>query len=300
MPKANSARADVSGILLLDKPAGVSSNHVLQRAKRLLGADKAGHAGTLDPFATGALPLAFGEATKACTFMLSQRKAYRATAAFGTQTDTGDLTGEAIAQATVPALNEADVRAVLQRFMGRQMQTPPRYAALKKDGVPQYELARRGIEFECVAREISIESIALMAMTDTELVLDVVCGKGTYIRALVEDIARALGTLAHTRALHRHWVEPFVDADWINLAALESYDASARHALLLPVDAGLCEMPISRLDAASAARFLQGQRLALGLPEGLWRVYQAQELLGIGQSDARGVMHIQRLLKKVT
>ena len=295
-------RRAVNGILLLDKPVDMSSNFALQRVKWLLKAEKAGHAGTLDPFATGALPIALGEATKTCTFMLTAGKAYRTTLLLGQQTDTGDLTGQVISEAPVPALDAAHIAAVLATFLGKQMQQPPRYCALKKEGVPMYKLARDGVEFETQAREIEIHSIQLLSFQDNRLEFATECGKGTYIRSLVESIGIALGTLAHAVALHRDWVDPFKSAPLISLAALEAMDFEARLQQLLPIDAGITAMPELMLETPEAKRFLQGQRLALRKTPGLYRVKHRTEsesltrILGIAQSDAEGVLQIQRLL----
>ena len=293
-------RREVNGIILLDKPVAASSNFALQRVKWLLKAEKAGHAGTLDPFATGALPIALGEATKTCTFMLTARKAYRATALLGQQSDTGDLTGQIIAQSAVPALEVTEITAVLASFLGKQMQQPPRYCALKKDGVPMYQLARSGVEFETQAREIEIHSIRLLSYQDNRLEFETECGKGTYIRSLVESIGSALGTLAHAVALHRDWVDPFKGAPLISLDELEAMDLPTRLTHLLPIDAGISAMPEIILETAEAKRFLQGQRLPLRKQPGFYRIKHRAEsltrILGIGQSDAEGVLQIQRLL----
>ena len=295
-----SERRAVNGVILIDKPIGMSSHFALQRVKWLLKADKAGHAGTLDPFATGALPVALGEATKTCTFMLTARKAYRATALLGQQSDTADLTGQIIAHSNVPALDAAKIAAVLDSFHGKQMQQPPRYCALKKDGVPMYQLAREGVEFETQAREIEVHSIKLLSYQDNRLEFETECGKGTYIRSLVESIGGALGTLAHAVALHRDWVDPFKGVPLISLDALENMDLDARWSQLLPIDAGITAMPEIMLETPEAKRFLQGQRLPLRKSPGFYRVKHGADsltrILGIAQSDAEGVLQIQRLL----
>jgi tRNA pseudouridine55 synthase len=295
-PNQRTQRRKIDGIILLDKPVDASSNYALQKVKWLLKAEKAGHAGTLDPFATGALPIALGEATKTCTYMLTARKCYRATALLGQQSDTGDLTGQMVAQAAVPELSADEVAAVLQRFLGKQMQRPPRYSALKKDGVPMYKLARDGVEFETQAREIEVHSIRLLSYQDNRVEFETECGKGTYIRSLVEDIGIALGTLAHSVSLHRNWVDPFKSAPLVSLDALEALDFEARLTHLLPLDAGITALPELVLDSAHAKRYLQGQRLPLRKAPGLYRVKYGALALGISESDSEGVLQIQRLL----
>jgi len=195
--------APVDGLLLLNKPAGITSNQALQKVKRLLQAKKAGHTGSLDPAATGMLPLCFGEATKVCAYLLEADKTYRVTARLGEATNTGDRDGEISATAEVPDLDRSAWEQILAQFCGEIDQVPPMFSALKKDGKRLYELARKGQVVEREARRIRIDEISLLEISGTRLVLRVKCSKGTYIRTLVEDIARAAGTVAHTARLHR-------------------------------------------------------------------------------------------------
>jgi tRNA pseudouridine55 synthase len=226
-------------VLLLNKPAGLTSNQALQRVRRLLNARKAGHTGSLDPAATGMLPLCFGEATKVCAFLLDADKTYRVTAKLGTATDTGDATGSVIESADVPQLTGDEWDGVLQRFLGGSLQVPPMYSALKKDGKRLYELARKGETVEREPRPIRIDAIELLEVASTRLVFRVRCSKGTYVRSLVEDIARAAGTVAHTARLHRETVAEFRAGQMLDLQAVEDAAAAAPGALrerLLPPD----------------------------------------------------------------
>ena len=202
---------DITGVLLLDKPEGLSSNHALQRARRALDAKKGGHTGTLDPFATGLLVCCFGKATKICGPMLNVDKTYEATLLLGSETDSGDLTGEVV-QAAGPefaGVSLAEVEAVLPQFMGEIQQIPPMYSALKRDGRPLYEYARQGIELEREPRTVTIYALKLLEFSTHQLRLEVFCSKGTYIRTLAQDIGRALGCYAHLTALRRTTVGPF-------------------------------------------------------------------------------------------
>ncbi|KGF29182.1 MULTISPECIES: tRNA pseudouridine(55) synthase TruB [Oligella] len=202
---------DITGVLLLDKAVDLSSNQALQRARRLFNANKAGHTGTLDPFATGLLVCCFGRATKISTNMLAADKSYRATLSLGAETDSGDLTGEIVAQAELAGidLTKDRVLAVLQQFIGEIQQIPPMHSALKRDGKPLYEYARQGIELEREPRQVTIYSIDLIELAGDQLVLDVACSKGTYIRTLAQDIGRALGCFAYLKALRRLSVGDF-------------------------------------------------------------------------------------------
>ncbi len=215
---------ELDGVLLLDKPEGLSSNHALQRAKHAMDARKAGHTGTLDPFATGLLVCCMGRATKIAGSMLSADKGYRATLAFGQETDSGDLTGVVVSEAPVDfaGVTEAALRDVLATFLGTQLQTPPMVSALKRDGKPLYEYARQGIVLEREPREITIRHIELLSFTPTHAEIDVLCSKGTYIRTLAQDIGRILGCFAHLSALRRTMVGPFKLDDAVELAALQS------------------------------------------------------------------------------
>ncbi len=215
---------ELDGVLLLDKPVGLSSNHALQRAKHAMDARKAGHTGTLDPFATGLLVCCMGRATKIAGSMLNADKGYLATLAFGQETDSGDLTGVVVSEAPADfsGVSEAALRDVLATFVGTQLQIPPMVSALKRDGKPLYEYARQGIVLEREPREITIRHIDLLSFSSTHAEIDVLCSKGTYIRTLAQDIGRILGCFAHLSALRRTMVGPFRLDDAVELAALQS------------------------------------------------------------------------------
>jgi len=226
----------LDGILLLDKPAGLSSNHALQHAKRALNAQKAGHTGTLDPFATGLLVCCLGRATKLSKLLLGADKTYQATLAFGTETDTGDLTGQVVSQAPADfaGVSQAELQAVLRTFVGEIEQIPPMYSALKRDGKPLYEYARAGIEVAREARRVTIHTLELTRASSTEAEISVACSKGTYIRTLAQDIGRALGCGAHLAALRRSQVGPFALADAVTLEHLQTL-SDPTQALLAPL-----------------------------------------------------------------
>jgi tRNA pseudouridine55 synthase len=285
----------IDGILLLDKPPGLSSNQALQQAKRLLAARKAGHTGTLDPLATGMLPLCFGEATKVAGYMQAARKEYVTTFALGATTTTADADGEILERRPVPALDPAHVDAVLGRFVGRIRQRPPAYSAIKRDGVPLYALARRGEAVEAPERDVEIFAIERVALDAAALSLRVLCGSGTYIRSLAVDVGAALGCGAHVAALRRTFVDPFAGRPMTTLDALA---AGAEE--LLPVDAGLGGMPEVRVDAATLERLRRGQRIALddAPTAGVFRVYGAGDarLAALAERDASGAVRPTRVL----
>jgi len=226
----------LDGILLLDKPVGLSSNHALQRVKRILNAQKAGHTGTLDPFATGLLICCLGRATKLCGAMLNADKTYKATLAFGSETDTGDFTGSVTARAPddFAGVDEAALRQVLTTFTGEIEQIPPMHSALKRDGKPLYEYARAGIELEREPRRVTIHTIELLNVSPLHAEIEVACSKGTYIRTLAQDIGRALGCYAHLSALSRTHAGPFALADAVTLEQLQAL-SDPKEALLPPV-----------------------------------------------------------------
>lgn len=261
-------RRQLDGVLLLDKPLGLSSNDALLRAKRLLLAKKAGHTGTLDPLATGLLPLCFGEATKFSQDLLDAAKTYEATVHLGVRTTTGDAEGEAVATRPVTC-DEAAVHAILADFRGALLQIPPMYSALKRDGKPLYEYARAGQAVERAARPVTIHRLELLACAlpaSPEFKLRIMCSKGTYIRTLAEDIGEALGCGAHLVALRRTGVGALTLAQAVTLEDLSSAGEEARSAWLQPVDTLLSSFPAARLDALLAQRFRHGQRLRL--PDG--------------------------------
>jgi tRNA pseudouridine55 synthase len=300
-PRARVARRPVHGVLLLDKPIGLSSNQALQRAKWLLRAEKAGHTGTLDPLATGVLPLCFGAATKFSQMHLDADKSYETVVRLGIKTSTADAEGEVISERPV-MVTPVQIEQVLRRFTGPIAQVPPMHSALKKDGKALYEYARAGIEVERVARQVTIYGLKVLeALVDTaqpaiKLVVD--CSKGTYIRTLGEDIGEALGCGAHLSALRRIRTGGFDSTQCVSLAALEAMSEEERMACLLPVDALLPAHGVVTLDSENAARFLSGMRR-----RGLWpdadqvAVYAAspKALLGTAQVKAGELIPVRLL-----
>lgn len=262
-PRVRVARRPVHGVLLLDKPLGLSSNDALQKVKWLLRGEKAGHTGTLDPLATGVLPLCFGAATKFSQLHLDADKTYRATARLGVKTSTGDAEGDVIETRPV-AVTQAQIDAVVRRFTGPIRQVPPMYSALKRDGKPLYEYARAGIELERPARDVEIFelNVALAPTESAQAAIEIIakCSKGTYIRTLGEDIGEALGCGAHLTSLRRIATGDFAIAQCVTLAALEAMSEDERLACLLPVDALLAQHRRVMLDAQNAGRFLSGVR----------------------------------------
>jgi tRNA pseudouridine55 synthase len=271
-PRTRVQRRPVHGVLLLDKPYGLSSNDALQKAKWLLRAEKAGHTGTLDPLATGVLPLCFGAATKFSQLHLDADKTYEAIAVLGIQTSTGDLEGEVVAEKPVN-LTPEQLQQVQHKFTGPIAQIPPMYSALKKDGKALYDYARAGIEVEREARHIVIHKLALEEIAPVNaqrrLKMTVTCSKGTYIRTLGEDIAVALGTCAHLSALRRIQTGPFGIAECISLEELEALPEADREMKLLPVDALLDGHTPVTLPAVDAGRFLSGVRRRGDWPDNL-------------------------------
>ncbi len=263
-PRARVQRRPVHGVLLLDKPLGLSSNQALQKAKWLLRAEKAGHTGTLDPLATGVLPLCFGAATKFSGLHLDADKTYEATLQLGVTTTTGDAEGEVIERRAVPAITPEQLEAVRQRFLGRITQVPPMHSALKKEGKALYEYARAGIEVERAPREVAIHALNLaLAQVDqaqAAIKIEVTCSKGTYIRTLGEDIGQALGCGGHLTRLRRTATGPFVAAQCTTLPALEALDDHERLNLLQPAEALLPDHTAVTLAADDAAKFLTGLR----------------------------------------
>ena len=256
----------VSGVLLIDKPQGMTSQQVVSKVKYLLKSDvhdskKAGHTGTLDPMATGLLPICLGEATKFSHYQLDAVKSYQAIIKLGEQTDTGDAEGEIITTIPVPHVTQAMLQSVTEQFLGEIMQVPPMYSALKKDGKKLYELAREGIEVERAARPLTIYKLSLTPLSAQQLQLTVTCSKGTYVRVLAEDIAKALGTVGHLTALRRIQTGDFEIANAITLADFAALDVAARFDKLLAVDACVHSLPSLVLDDNQSKRIRQGQRL---------------------------------------
>ncbi|HVE88365.1 MAG TPA: tRNA pseudouridine(55) synthase TruB [Burkholderiaceae bacterium] len=299
MGRSRGARWDrINGVLLLDKPRGMTSNAALQSARRLLNAAKAGHTGTLDPMATGLLPLTFGEATKFSADLLNADKSYRATIKLGVTTTSGDADGTVVAIREVSVSNE-ELIETLTRFVGTIEQVPPMHSALKHDGQPLYKLARAGGEVARAPRQISVHRLVLVEHREDELVIDVDCSKGTYVRVLAEDIGMALGCGAHLSALRRTRAGRLSVDDAVTLATLETMAPELRRAGLLPEDELLGSLATVLLDAAHTARFRQGQRLALDAEprNSRVRVYGGgNELLGTATINEWGVVEPQRLV----
>jgi tRNA pseudouridine55 synthase len=280
-PRTRRIRRRVDGVLLLDKPSGLSSNAALQRARRAFDAEKAGHTGTLDPLASGLLPLCFGEATKFAQFLLDATKRYTATVRFGITTTTGDAEGDVLETRPV-TLAHSDVEAVLPDFTGRLSQVPPAYSALKFEGRSHYEYARAGIDVPRPPRDIEILEISLLEWNAPDAVLDVTCTKGTYIRVLGEDIGRALGCGAHLAGLRRTATGGFGIADAVTLERLEAMSAAEREAVLLPAATMLRDLPSLALATPEAARFRQGAAVpAPGSADGACAVFDGGVLLGV-------------------
>lgn len=302
-PAASGRSAAIDGILLLDKPAGVTSNGALQRVKRLLRARKAGHTGSLDPAATGMLPLCFGEATKVSAFLLDADKTYRVTARLGRSTDTGDAEGQETAIKPVPALDAAAWASILDGFLGESRQVPPMYSALKKDGKRLYELARKGETVEREARPITVHAMDLLEAAGTRLVFRVRCSKGTYVRTLVEDVAARAGTVAYTRSLHRESVgdfDPRAMLDMEAIAALAGEGPGVLAAHLLPPDRGLSGFPAVEVDSDAAGRLRHGMtvRASAASATGLVRLYgpgEPPEFIGIGERSDAGEVAPKRI-----
>ena len=290
-PRARVARRPVHGVLLLDKPLGLSSNDALQKAKWLLRAEKAGHTGTLDPLATGVLPLCFGAATKFSQLHLDADKTYEAVALLGIKTSTGDAEGEVIARRPVD-VTEAQIAEVTRRFTGRQRQVPPMHSALKKDGRALYEYARAGIEVERAPRDVEIfelnVTLAAVVHGDKAINIRAKCSKGTYIRTLAEDIGEALGCGAHLTALRRTATGNFDLSHCVTLEALEAMTEPERLACLLPVESLLPDHICVTLDADNAGRFLSGVRR-----RGNWPDAQQVAVYGEDPHTLLGSAHIK-------
>ena len=261
MNQRRSTRVDVNGWIVLDKPVGITSTHVVSRLKRIFNAKKAGHAGTLDPLASGLLPIAFGEATKTVPFVQDGEKAYRFTVRWGIETDSDDADGAVVrtsdARPELPA-----ILAALPRFIGEIMQTPPVYSAIKVNGERAYDLARDGEVVELAARPVNIKALDLVSHSADEAVLEARCGKGTYVRAIARDLGRLLGCLGHVTALRRTRVGPFTEMDSVTLATLEAEGAVALD-YLQSVETGLAEVPCVVVDRDGASRLRRGQALIL-------------------------------------
>lgn len=314
----------VHGILLLDKPSGGSSNHALQRAKRIFGASKAGHTGSLDPLATGMLPVCFGEATKLAAYLLDADKGYETTLKLGVTTSSADSDGEVLQTRQVPAeLDHEKFQSLCSRFAGKIQQIPPMVSAIKIDGKRLYKLAREGKEVERPARLVTIHDLSVLSFSGDSARLAVRCSKGTYIRSLVTDIGEAIGCGAHVTALRRTFVSPFNSQPMITFDTLDqmmkpvSWEGLPQgevadkdswpvlDSLLLPPDAGLNHMPLVTLDEAARIAFMHGQEAACSCEAGekssaerMCRVYDdAGQLIGLGETDGTGTVSPRRVFQ---
>ncbi|WP_455209036.1 tRNA pseudouridine(55) synthase TruB [Kaarinaea lacus] len=302
MGKRRSKGRDVDGILLLDKPQGLTSNQALQKVKHLFQARKAGHTGSLDPLATGMLPICFGEATKISNFLLNADKRYLAVCKLGIRTDSADADGQVIETRPVRGIADHDISRVLQEFLGEQQQVPPMHSAIKQDGVPLYKLAHQGIEVDRQARIITVHRMNLVRFENDILELDISCSKGTYIRALADDIGKALGCGAHIAALRRLQVGSFEGAEMYTLEDLNKLleqGVTALDQTLLPVDAGLGDLTELQLSADATFYIRQGQ--AVFVPQlkntGYLRLYDPTcAFLGIGVVLEDGRVALKRLM----
>lgn len=277
-------RRPVSGVFLLNKPLGISSNAALQKVRWLYRAEKAGHTGALDPLASGLLPICLGEATKFSHYLLDSTKRYQTTIQLGHSTTTGDVEGEILLQAEIPELDEERIRQVLAQFKGNIEQVPPMYSALKKEGRPLYELARKGIEIEREARPVSIYAIELLSFTAQSITLDITCSKGTYIRVLGEDIAQALGSYGHLTYLHRIKTGPFDLIPSYTIEYLESLNEAEREALLLPVYAPVDHFPKIQVPEGRSEYFSRGMESNIEhIAETQVLVFDGEKCLGLAE-----------------
>ncbi len=292
----------INGIVIVDKAMGISSNRALQEVKRLYNANKAGHTGSLDPLATGVLPLCLGEATKVSRFLLDSDKKYRARLKLGARTDSGDSEGTIIASCTDFSVSHRQLEKALQQFLGEIKQVPPMHSALKVNGVPLYKLARKGKTIAREARNITVYSIELTAFKNDEIELEIACSKGTYIRTIADDLGQALGCGAHVSALRRTRAGVFTEADCVTTETLraeyrlEGFAGIDQH--LVAMDKAIADLPEVVLPSITASFIKQGQAvLVRHLPEeGLVRLYEEQQFIGIGCIDDDGKLAPGRLI----
>ena len=289
----------INGVLLLDKSAGMSSNGAVQRAKRLFQASKVGHTGSLDPIATGLLPLCFGEATKFSGFLLDTDKRYRVRVRLGVTTNTADTEGEVVQRRAVPVLDEVAVESVLNRFRGDITQVPPMHSALKHQGRRLYELARKGLEVERPARAVCIHALSLVTVEADFLDLDVHCSKGTYIRSLAEDIGEALGCGGHVEQLRRTAVGDLSVEQAVDLETLASMSDEGRLERLLPMDRLAADLPALIVGDNLAFYLRRGQPvLAPNAPQAGWvRIYNKDLFLGLGEMTSDGMLAPRRMVR---
>jgi tRNA pseudouridine55 synthase len=294
----------IDGVLLLDKPLGMSSTAAGQRVRRLLRIDKVGHVGSLDPLASGMLPLCLGEATKLAGEILEGDKVYRFTISLGAATSTGDREGEIIETQPVPLFDAAQIARVLEGFVGESLQTPPMYSAIKQDGQPLYRLARAGKTVERQPRPIRIERLDLVGQPEPHaLDCRVTCGKGTYVRVLAEDIARKLGTVGHVSLLRRERVAPFESAQMVDLATVEECARQGLPLAQVGLSEAVAHLPLVRLDEAGARRICQGQEVVVpGLAPPMDQVLRLEDaaarFLGLGRVAGVGRIAAKRLVRQ--
>lgn len=301
---------EINGILLLDKPLGISSNRALQTVKHLFNAKKAGHTGSLDPLASGVLPICFGEASKVTAFLLDSDKRYTCTAQLGTTTTTGDKEGDVLETKPINTFNQQQIEKVLEKFRGSIQQIPPMYSALKHQGQPLYKLARQGIEIERKARDVTIHELNLISQSEDSISLEVLCSKGTYIRTLAQDIGEILGCGAHLSELRRTQVEPFDSgSNGCNLFSIESLQSLAENnnleSTLLPIDSALIKLPKIMLSEEEAARIKQGLKISRDdIPHSdMIRLYTEKSdshsvaFIGIGRYSSDQQLAPKRLMK---
>lgn len=290
-------RRHISGVFLLNKPLGISSNAALQKVRWLYRAQKAGHTGALDPLASGLLPICLGEATKFSHYLLDSTKRYQTTIHLGHSTTTGDVEGEVLLEQAVPVLSEEKITQVLEKFVGDIQQVPPMYSALKKEGRPLYELARKGIEIERESRPIHIYAIELLSFTENSISLDVTCSKGTYIRVLGEDIAQALGTFGHLTYLHRIKTGHFDLIPEYTIEYLESLTEQEREALLLPAYAPVDHFPKVQAPEGRAEYFSRGMESNIEhAAEAQVLVFDGEKCLGLAEITERKRLVPKRVL----
>ena len=295
-----STKREIDGVFLLNKPLGFSSNQALKKIQWLLNAKKAGHTGTLDPMASGLLPICLGEATKFSNRLLNANKTYIATVQLGVTTTTGDQEGEVISKKEA-VFNEAQLKETLQKFIGDITQIPPMYSALKFEGRPLYEYARQGIEIERKSRQITIYDIGLMEFQGSVMTIEVSCSKGTYIRTLAEDIGHALGCGAHLKGLERTQTGNFQLSEALTIEALEDMDSISREKVLLPIDALLEGLPSIELTSAETELIKKGQSIDfISKNEEELRLYSVSgQFVGVGQPDLQGRLFPKRLIANI-
>lgn len=298
-----SKKRQLDGVLLLDKPCGPSSNAALQRVKWLYRADKAGHTGSLDPLASGLLPICFGAGTKLSTHLLTGDKGYRTVARLGIRTDTLDAQGRPLAEASIEGIERGQIESALAQFRGNIQQVPPMYSALKREGTALYELARKGVEIDREPRQVRIDRLELVDWTAPFLVLDIDCASGTYVRSLVNDLGQALGCGAHVHALRRTWAAPFRQPLMHPMPTLDELISNlpALDALLLPIEVMVEGMPSATIEGDDLVRFSHGNPVTLDVApvDDEVAVFDAdQRLLGIARCRDGRTLKAVRVLNR--